>query len=158
MKEIMKSTVKRIIRVKMMGVLLVKYFTLLQKLEMKWKLLSKMKMNQFLTITYEMNQSMTIWGKKFLPSLFITERDITYKCRKLAELSVKHSGLTIPTNNAKERYKSRTLYFSHLLSALHGRDQSSPVDNLECRSNIICMREDSFTFILFCRYTFFLFG
>ena len=58
---------------------------------------------------------------------------------KFAELAVGHGGLGLsnPTTNSKERYKSSTLYCSHFLSALRGRVQYSPVDNLECQSEVM---------------------
>ena len=63
---------------------------------------------------------------------------MTKTYRKLAELPVRHGGLSLsnPTTNSKE-YKSSTLYCSHLLSALRGRVQYSPVDNLECQSEVM---------------------
>jgi len=76
---------------------------------------------------------------EFLPSLFGVEEDITCKYRKLAELSVRQGdlNLTNPTSNATECYKSSTLYCSHLLSALRGRVQYSPIDNLECQCEVM---------------------
>ena len=71
---------------------------------------------------------------EFLPSLFGIEDDITCKYRKLAELPVRYGD---PTTNSKECYKSSTLYCSYLLSALRGRVQYSPVDNLECQSEVM---------------------
>ena len=78
-------------------------------------------------------------ASEFLPSLFGVDEDITCKYRKLAELPVRHGGLSLsnPTTNSKECYKSSTLYCSHLLSALRGRVQYSPVDNLECQSEVM---------------------
>jgi len=75
----------------------------------------------------------------FLPSLFGVDEDVTCKYRKLAEPTVRHGGLSLsnPTTNSKECYKSSILYCSHLLSALHGRVQYSPVDNLECQSEVM---------------------
>ena len=59
----------------------------------------------------------------FLPSIFDIDEDVTRKYRKLAELPVRHGGLSLSnlTTNSKECYKLSTLYCSHLLSALRGR-------------------------------------
>ncbi len=67
------------------------------------------------------------------------DEDVTCKYQKLAELPVRHGGLSLsnPTTNSKECYKSSTFYCSHLLSALRGRVQYSPVDNLECHSEVM---------------------
>jgi len=76
---------------------------------------------------------------EFLPSLFGVDKDVTCKYRKIAELPVRHGGLSLsnPTTNFKECSRSNTLYCSHLLSALRGRVQYSPVENLECQSEVI---------------------
>jgi len=78
-------------------------------------------------------------ASEFLPSLFGVDDGITRKYRKLAELQVRHGGLSLsnPTTNANECYKSSTLYCSHLLSALRSRVQYRPVDNLECQSEVM---------------------
>ena len=78
-------------------------------------------------------------ASEFLPFLFGVDKDITCKYRKLAELPVRHGGLSLsnPATKSKECDKSSTLYCSHLLSALRGRVQYSPVDNLECQSEVI---------------------
>jgi len=74
----------------------------------------------------------------FLLSLFGTNEEVC-KYRHLAELPVRHSGLSLsnPTTNSKECKKSSTLYCSHLLSALLDRVKYSPVDNLEYQSEIM---------------------
>jgi len=78
-------------------------------------------------------------ASEFLPSLVGVDEDITCKYRKLAELPVRHGGLSLsnPTTNSKECYKSSTLYCSHLFFALRGRVQYSPIDNLECQSEVM---------------------
>jgi len=78
-------------------------------------------------------------ASEFLPSLFGVDEDITGKYRKLAELPVRHGGLSLsnPTTSYNECYKSSTLYCSHLLSVLRGRVQYSPVDNLECQCEVM---------------------
>jgi len=76
---------------------------------------------------------------EFLPSLFGIEDDITCKYRKLAELPVRHGGLSLtnPTTNSKECYKSSPLYCPHVLPALRGRVQYSSVDNLERQCEVM---------------------
>jgi len=78
-------------------------------------------------------------ASEFLPSLFGVDEDITCKYRKLAELPVRHGGLNLsnPTTNSKECDKSSTLYCSHLVSALRGRVQYSPVGNLDFQSEVM---------------------
>jgi len=57
-------------------------------------------------------------ASEFLPSLFGVDEDITCKYRKLADLPVRHGGLSLsnPTTTSKECDKSSTLYSSHPLS------------------------------------------
>jgi len=78
-------------------------------------------------------------ASEFLPSLVGFDEDITCKYRKLAEPPVRHGGLSLSnsTTNSKECYKSSTLYCSNLLTALRGRFQYNPVDNLECQSEVM---------------------
>ncbi len=78
-------------------------------------------------------------ASEFLLSLFGVEDDISRNPQKLAELPVRHSGLSLSnsTTYSKECYKSSTPYCPHLLSTLRGRVQYSPVDNLECQSEVM---------------------
>jgi len=75
----------------------------------------------------------------FLPSLFGVDEDVTCKYRQLAELPVRHGGLSLrnPTTNSKEGFKLSTLYCSYLLSTLRGTIQYSPDDNLQCQSEVM---------------------
>ena len=77
-------------------------------------------------------------ASEFLPFLFGVDEDITCKYRKLAELPVRYGGLSLsnPTTKSEECYMSSTLYCSHFLSALRGRVQYRPVDNLECQAKL----------------------